>query len=387
MDATGAGGNMPFYRDTYIEIDLDAVFQNVVNLKRHFYDGLDVLGVVKADSYGHGAVMVARTLLEAGVRHFAVATIDEALELRDNGIVAPILVFGSVDIRYLPLAAEHDLTITAYSHAWLKNALAVSVAKPLSVQIKVDTGMNRLGIVDETQFRDAVALVRGSGRFRLTGVYTHLATAEEEDETYYRMQIARFEHLLAGIDTTGLMIHAANSAGSLKRPPQCVNMVRIGLLLNGISPSPSIRLPFHLQPSLGLYSKIVQVKTVPAHAKISYNGTYETPAEAVIGTIPIGYADGYDRRLKNGRVYLNGGFAPVVGRICMDYAMVLLDATVEPGTRVELLGPHIPLEEYCGWIGTNNYHATCAFTDRLPRVYKRHGEVVAVVNRRLANRI
>jgi len=375
---------MSYYRDTFIEIDLDAVFQNVVNLKRHFYDGLEVIAVVKADSYGHGAVMVARTLREAGVRLFAVATIDEAIELRENGIHEPILVFGSVDVRDLPVVAEYDLTITAYSFHWLKNALSHPQGKPVSLQIKIDTGMNRLGIAEKTQFIDAVRLIRESPHFHLSGVYSHLATAEEEDETYYRMQLDRFETMIRGIDTNGLLIHLANSAGSLKETPAGVNAVRLGLFLNGIAPTAAIKdgLPFELKPSLSLYTKIVQVKTVPPHSKVSYNGTYETTAETTIGTMPIGYADGYDRRLKNGRVWLNGGYAPVVGRVCMDYAMVVFDESVEPGTRVELIGPHIPLEAYCGWIGTNNYHATCAFTDRLPRVYKRHGEIVAVVNRR-----
>jgi len=375
---------MIYYRDTFIEIDLDAVFQNVVNLKRHFYDGIDVIGVVKADSYGHGAVMVARTLVEAGVRHFAVATIDEAIELRENGIREPILIFGSVDARHLAIVAEYGLTITAYSFHWLKNALSHPQSKPVSLQVKIDTGMNRLGIVDEEQFREAVRLIRENPHFRLAGVYSHLATAEEEDETYYRMQADRFEAMIGGIDASGLMIHLSNSAGSLKRMPACVNAVRLGLFVNGISPTAAIKagLPFELRPSLSLYTKIVQVKTVPPHTKVSYNGTYETTSETTIGTMPIGYADGYDRRLKNGRVWVNGGFAPVVGRVCMDYAMVVLDQCVEPGARVELIGPHIPLEEYCGWIGTNNYHATCAFTDRLPRIYKRQGEIVAVVNRR-----
>jgi len=375
---------MSYYRDTYIEIDLDAVFQNVVHLKRHFYEGLEVIAVVKADSYGHGAVMVARTLREAGVRRFAVATIDEAIELRENGIREPILVFGSVDVDDFPVVSDYALTVTAYSFHWLKSALDHPQKSPISIQIKIDTGMNRLGIVDESQFREAVRLIQENPRFHLEGVYSHLATAEEEDETYYRMQTDRFEAMIRGIDADGMLIHLANSAGSLKDRPACVNAVRLGLFLNGIAPTPAIKagLPFELKPSLSLWTKIVQVKTVPPHTRVSYNGTYETIAETTIGTMPIGYADGYDRRLKNGRVWLNGEFAPVVGRVCMDYAMIVLDRSAEPGTRVELIGPHIPLEEYCGWIGTNNYHATCAFTDRLPRVYKRHGEIVAVVNRR-----
>ncbi len=378
---------MPFYRDTYIEIDLDAVYQNAVNIRSHLGRNLAVIGVVKADAYGHGAVMVARTLVEAGVGHFAVATIDEAIELRSNGITQPILIFGSVDVKDLDVVAAYDLTVTAFSYAWLLKALAAPREKPIAIQIKIDTGMNRLGIIDTDEFHQAVDLIRSHDGFRLTGIYSHLATAEETDECYYEMQIARFQDLLATIDLTGLDIHIANSAGSTKAPPPCVTMIRIGLFLNGISPAKTLALPFSLKPSLGLYTKIIQVKKVPAHTRISYNGIYETTKETIIATLPIGYADGYDRRLKNGRIYLNGHYATVVGRVCMDYTMAELAEPVEPGTRVELIGPHLPLEEYCERIQTNNYHATCALTDRLPRVYRRHGAVVAVVNRRIGGKI
>jgi alanine racemase len=374
---------MPFYRDTFIEIDLDAVYQNVMNLKKYFYRDLEIMAVIKADSYGHGALMVAKTLLEAGVGHFAVATLDEGLELRNHGITQPILVFGGVDVKYLDIAADQDLTVSVHSLCWLNKALKAPQAKPLQVQLKIDTGMHRLGFFDEREFREALALIRNDAHFQLTGIYSHLATAEEKDETYYGMQIRRFESMLENIDKKGLFIHIGNSAGSIKPPPPSVNMVRIGLFLNGICPGKAIQLPFRLRPSLSLYSTVIQVRTLPPGSKISYNGLYETTGNAIIATIPIGYADGYDRRMKDGKVWIAGRYAKVVGRICMDSMMVELEGMVEEGTRVELIGPHIPIDEYCTWVGTNNYHATCAFTDRVPRIYQRNGKIVNVVNRRL----
>jgi len=382
-----AGGRMVFYRDTFIEIDLDAVYENVMNLKKYFYRDLKVMAVVKADSYGHGAVMVAKTLLEANVSHFAVATLDEALELRYNGIKEPILIFGAVGIKYLDIVIKYQLTVSVNSLTWLKKALDFVKDGTVDFHLKIDSGMHRYGFIDETEIQIAIGLAKESDHFQLTGIYTHLATSEESNEDYYKMQVDFFETIISHLDIKGLLIHIANSAGSIKTPPPLVNMVRIGLFLNGICPTPKIMLPFALVPSLSLFSIISQIKMLPAHSKISYNGTFETNKETLIGTIPIGYADGYDRRMKNGRVWIAGQYAKVIGRICMDTIMVELTEWVEEGTRVELIGPHISIDEYSNQIFTNNYHATCAFTDRVPRIYRRNGTIVQIVNRKLTAQI
>jgi len=380
---------MSFYRDTFIEIDLDAVYQNVTNLQQYFPQGQQIIAVIKADSYGHGAVMVARTLKEAGVTHFAVATLDEALELRKNGIQEPILLFGVTDVAFLDIVAKQHISISVHSLSWLKKALLQKrkAVEPIHVHIKIDTGMHRLGFTEESDLYSAVQMIGQSDLFQLKGVYTHLATSEEQNDSYYQMQVDHFEKMIAHLDKSALLIHVANSAGSLKTPPPFVNTVRIGLFINGICPAKNVQLPFTLRPSLSLHSKVILVKKVPAHAKISYNGIYETASEAWIGTVPIGYADGYDRRMINGQVYVDGELAKVVGRICMDLIMIELPHWVEEGTPVELIGPHISMDDYCEWVGTNNYHATCAFTDRLPRIYRRHGKIVRVVNRRLNGKV
>ncbi|MDD3842131.1 MAG: alanine racemase [Candidatus Izemoplasmatales bacterium] len=374
---------MDFYRDTFIEINLDAVRHNIENLRHHFYHELEILAVVKADAYGHGAVMVAKELMSIGVNRFAVATIDEAIELRLNGIDEPILIFGSVAINHLDVVSKYHLSITANSIEWLKKALENPQAIPINVEIKIDSGMNRFGFSDQKEFLEAVSALTHDSHFCLEGIYSHLATSEEADDTYYQYQIQRFESLIKPIDKTGLLIHIGNSAGSIKTPPPFVNMVRVGLFLNGVCPGPNVLLPFQLEPSLSLYSKIVQIKKVPAHTKISYNGIYETTKETIIATVSIGYADGYDRRMQAGLVYVANHYAKVVGRICMDSIMVELEDLVPEGTIVELIGPHITIDQYCIWVNTNNYHATCAFTDRLPRVYKRGNKIIAITNRRL----
>lgn len=380
---------MSFYRDTFIEIDLDAVYQNVMNLQQYYPRNQQIMAVIKADSYGHGAVMVARTLKEAFVTHFAVATLDEALELRKNGIADPILLFGVTDVAFLDIVAKQHISISVHSLAWLNKALSQKrkCSEPIQVHVKVDTGMHRLGFTNASDFTTAVQMIGQSELFQLKGVYTHLATSEEENDSYYQMQVDRFEHMILNLDKKDLLIHIANSAGSVKTPPPFVNMVRIGLFINGICPAKNVRIPFALRPSLGLYSKVILVKKVPAHEKISYNGIYETPRDVWIGTVPIGYADGYDRRMVNGHVYVDGMEAKVVGRICMDLIMIELPHPVEEGTQVELIGPHISIDEYSEWVGTNNYHATCAFTDRVPRIYRRHGKIIRIVNRRLNGKV
>ncbi len=384
METVKAGVHMNYYRDTFLEINLDHVFHNVSHLLGSLPPPVRMMAVIKADSYGHGAVMIAKTLLEAGIDHFAVATLDEAIELRRAKIHCPILVLGGSRIVDLPLIQKHHITIGIHSMEWLNKALLSYHGKPIDVHLKYDSGMNRLGFTSIEEYLQAINMIRQSSQFTLKGLYSHLASAETPDESYYLMQVERFEEMLARVDITGLLIHLGNSAGSFKPKPSHVNMVRIGLLINGQTPSKSLNLGFELKPSLSLYSHLVQVKTVPAGTKISYNGLYETQEVTVIGTIPIGYADGYDRRLENGRVFIEGEYCPVVGRICMDYCLVKLPKLLPEGTKVELIGEHITIDEYSEKIRTNNYHATCQFSDRLPRKYIKNGILVKTTNRRLS---
>jgi len=387
METVKAGVNMKYYRDTFLEINLDHVFHNVTNLKAGFPPNVRMMAVIKADSYGHGAVMVAKTLLEAGIEHFAVATLDEALELRRAKIHCPILVLGGIRIGDLPLIQKYHITIGVHSAEWLGNALLSYQGKPIDVHLKFDSGMNRLGFISEAEYIQAIDMIRKSSQFKLRGLYSHLASADAQDESYYLMQVERFEHVLNQLDLSDLLIHIGNSAGSFKPKPVHANMVRIGILINGQTPSKSLNLGFELKPSLSLYSHLVQVKTVPPGTKISYNGIYQTTEETIIGTIPIGYADGYDRRLENGRVFIDGEDCPIVGRICMDYCLVKLPRVYPEGTRVELIGEHITIDEYALKIKTSNYHATCQFSDRLPRKYIRRGILVKTTNRRLSTPI
>lgn len=377
---------MKYYRDTYLEINLDNVIHNMTCIMAKTKD-MTLMAVIKADSYGHGAFMIAKTLLEVGVSHFAVATVDEGIELRRARITCPILVLGGVRVEDLKIIAKNDLTISVHSLDWLKRALSLYHGKSISIHLKIDTGMGRLGLTTKDELHEAVQMLSMNKHLSFEGIFSHLATSEETDESYYQLQLSRFEAMLEGIDLNHKFVHIANSAGSLKPKPKYVNAIRVGLMINGQKPSKSIPADFELKPSMSLYSKLVQVKKVPKGEKLSYNGIYQTSKDEFIGTIPIGYADGYDRRLENGRVYIEGEYCDIVGRICMDYCLVKLPRHLEEGTMVELIGEHITIDEYAEKIKTNNYQATCIFSDRLPRIYKRNGQIVKTINRRLLARI
>jgi alanine racemase len=376
---------MRYHRDTTVTVDLDHLIENVTLLREQHYRGIALMAVVKADAYGQGAVPVAKTLEEVGVGAFAVATLEEAIELRHAGIRGMILVFGSIAYDDLALCARHLLTLSVNHPEWLANALDKPFDGFVDVHLNIDTGMHRLGIEAEGDVLAAIRSIRSSKHLRLKGIYTHLASSETPDETYYDMQIRRFAALLSDIDTTGLWIHVANSGASVKKHPPFVNMVRIGLFLHGVPPSATAVPNFELKPTLRLTSRIVSVKHLPKGSKVSYNGIYETKEQdEIVATLPIGYADGYDRRYGSAKVFVAGEYAPVVGRICMDYTMIRLDREVPIGTEVELIGDHVRAVDLADLAGTNAYHVFCQITDRVPRRYVRHGQIVETVLKRYA---
>lgn len=378
------GGAVTYYRDTYLDIHLDFLEHNVQFLKSILPPHVEIMAVVKADAYGHGAVVVSDYLQRFGIRHFAVATLDEAIELRLGGIHGEILLLGPVHIRHINMVVKHNLTLTIHDLTWLKELLTVVCDQPISCHIDLDTGMHRIGLLSKAELIEAMDLITKSSVLRLTGIYSHLASSEEIEESYYHYQVETFTHCLSNLNLTNLKIHIANSGGTLKPPLAFVNMVRVGLFLHGAAPSRywSERLP--LQETLSLTSHIIQIKQLPKGEKISYNGIYTTQEEGeIIATLPIGYADGFDRRIQNGRCYVNGDYGEIVGRVCMDFILVKLPKMVPLHTPVELIGPHISIDEYAENINTNNYQAFCQFSDRLPRRYYYHQKLIATTNPRI----
>lgn len=374
-------------RPTRAEIDLDQIEHNLNELCLLLGPDVAIMAVVKADGYGHGAVEVARTALEAGASSLGVALIDEGAALRRSGIDAPILLLGQTDPADSPLLFEYRLTpaVCDLETARLFSRYFSSRGRRWPVHLKIDTGMGRLGVSPAESMELISALSRLPG-LELEGVFTHLSSADDEaGAAYTAEQLSLFESTLAGAGERGVhpsLCHAANSAAALLYPQSRYNLVRIGIALYGYYPSPWVqqKTSVKLQPAMSLKSKISFLKKVPPQTPLSYGRTYHTTADAVVATVPVGYADGYHRGLSNrGEVLVRGRRAPVVGCICMDQMLIDVSGIegAAPGDEVILYGGRGPekiaVEEVAGLLGTINYELLCSVGPRVPRSYVRHG--------------
>ncbi len=376
-----------FFRDTWVEINLDYLYENVTRMKQHLAADTSIIAVVKANAYGHGDLQVAQTALEAGATMLAVAFLDEAVALRKQGLKAPVLVLGATRPEDARIAAELDICLTATSKEWLCEVEHhVTSNSPLSIHVKCDTGMGRIGIRSIEELLEVVEILRDSECFVFNGVFTHYATADELDTQYFKYQLEKFEEMLNSLPVRPPFIHSSNSAASLMHPSSHFNSVRIGIAMYGLTPSLEIKdhLPIPLKQSFSLHCRLVQVKEVEAGEKISYGATYEASDREWIGTLPIGYADGWLRRLQGQEVLIEGRRMPIVGRICMDQCMIRLPHKVEVGTRVTLIGQQLDqsilIDEIAKHLETINYEIPCIISNRVPRVYVRNGKYQSVEN-------
>ncbi len=380
---------LTFYRDTWIEIDLDSIYNNVKNICKHVPENTEVIAVVKANGYGHGALQVAEEALTAGASSLAVAFMDEALALRHRGITAPILVLGITRPQDVDLAVSHDITLTACSAEWLHAAKQHKKTKrPVCLHVKLDTGMGRIGIREMGELKEFISCL-DEGIFDVEGVYTHFATADELDTSYFEEQYQTFRTMLAWIEAEGIQprkVHCANSATLLRFKDKLFNAVRSGIIMYGLTPSVEMNslIPIEKKPAFSLHSRIAHIKKISKGDTVGYGATYQAEAEEWIGTIPIGYADGWLRKLQDFSVLVNGKRVPVVGRICMDQCMIRLTEKVPVGTLVTLIGKQgdteVSAEEVASYLETINYEVVCLFSSRVPRVYIQKGAVVEIVN-------
>ncbi|MGG6432863.1 alanine racemase [Anoxybacillus sp. D401a] len=377
-----------FYRDTWAEVDLDAIFYNVQSMKEYVGSHVDVIAVVKANAYGHGDIQVAKTALEAGAARLAVAFLDEALALRRKGIPldVPILVLGATNPQYAPLAAKENISLTVYQSQWVEEALAYAYERPLMIHIKCDTGMGRLGVKTKEEIERIVALMSQQTDFVLEGVYTHFATADERKTDYFEFQYDTFMRMLKWLPVTPPVIHCANSAAGLRYPDRVFNAVRLGISMYGLSPSQEMKplLPYPLKEAFSLHSRLTNVKKVKRGEKISYGVTYEAETDEWIGTVPIGYADGWLRRMQHFSVLVDGKRAQIVGRVCMDQMMIRLPYELPIGTKVTLIGEQqgdrISIDDVAAHLNTINYEIPCTISYRVPRIFLRNKSIIEVRN-------
>lgn len=361
---------------TWATVDLDAIKNNVRYILGH--TRVQVMAIVKANAYGHGAVPVARAALEAGANWCGVARVNEALELRQAKLACPILILGyTPEARYLE-TIRHRVSMTVWNTEQVEkiNAVATQINQVARVHIKVDTGMSRLGVTADV----VIHLFEAIANFpnvQVEGLFTHFACADEADPAQSDTQEEIFQSLVGKMKGSGFqipLIHAANSAASLTRPSAYFNCVRLGIAMFGLHPSLECPLPSEFRPALTWKSVLSQVKTLPRGRGISYGHEYITSREERIGTIPVGYADGF-RRVMDNQVLIGGRKIPVVGRVTMDQIMVQLDT--HPGARegdeVVLLGTQggesITAEEIAERWGSINYEVTSGIAHRVPRIY------------------
>ena len=378
---------------TWAEINLGAYAHNINELKRITRSPARLMAVVKANGYGHGAVEVAREALQNGAQYLGVARINEAILLREAGLSAPILIFGYSPPAHAPMLIDYKLTQTVYS---LSTATALSQyanrkGKKITVHLKVDSGMGRLGFLLEdinttpndtplnNPVREIEAITRLPG-LTVEGIFTHFATADSADKSYATMQLDRFLDFLNCLQKEGLeppLRHAANSGALINIPESHLEMVRPGIASYGLYPSDEINTSMvDLKPVMTLKSKIIHLKKVPPGFNISYGITYQTKNHTTIATIPVGYADGFNRLLSSrGYMLVHGQRVPIVGRVCMDLTM--LDVGGISGVALEdevvVFGEQgdeaIPADEIAASLGTINYEVVSTITGRVPRIY------------------
>jgi len=378
---------------TWAEISLGAYAHNIRELKRITRPPARLMAVVKANGYGHGAVEVAREALHNGAQYLGVARINEAIPLREAGLSAPILIFGYSPPDLAPMLIDYELSQTVYS---LSTASALSEqatrkGKKITVHLKVDSGMGRLGFLLEAintipndapvnnPVREIEAIARLSG-LTVEGIFTHFATADSADKSYADLQLDRFMELLNRLQKEGLeppLRHAANSGALIDIPDSHLDIVRPGIATYGLHPSDEIdKSRVDLKPVMSLKSKIIHLKKVPPGFNISYGITYQTKNHTTIATIPVGYADGFNRLLSSrGYMLVHGQRVPIVGRVCMDLTM--LDVGGISGVALEddvvVFGKQgdeaITADEIAASLGTINYEVVSTITGRVPRVY------------------
>lgn len=371
------------YLRCYAEISLEAIGHNIGEVKKRLPEGVKLLGVVKANAYGHGAVPVA-SYLENQVDYFATATIEEAVELRENGISAPILILGYVSPSQYGDLVEYDITqtIDSYAQALALEKEAARQNRKAKAHLAVDTGMTRIGFQVTEHDADEAAKIADLPHIELEGMFTHFSCADQEDKTYCSMQMEKYDKMTALLAERGVTIplrHICNSAGIMEFDDHRFEMVRSGIITYGIYPSEEVKKErLDLIPALSWKSHVIHVKEVGPGIGVSYGATYVTEKPMTrIATVSAGYADGYPRALSNqGCVLIHGKKAPIIGRICMDQMMV--DVTDIPDVQVEdvvtLVGTDgdetITIEEIANPAARFDYEMLCDISSRVTRVYK-----------------
>ncbi len=370
-------------RPAWAEINLSNLDYNIKNIKAKVGSHVDIIGVIKADGYGHGSVEVAQVLQKNGVSTFAVAALSEAIKLREHGVREEIIMLGLTPDLYADTIVSYDVTpvVCSSSNAVAISAAAQKAGKTISGLVAVDTGMGRIGYLpDDPETISDIQKISCLTNFKIKGLFSHFATADAADKTYAQEQESRYNQFYEKLEAAGIEIPMrtfANSAAIMEIPSVYFDAVRPGIILYGCYPSAEVdKSQLSIKPVMSVKANIVHLKKVPKGSTISYGQKYTASRESLIATLALGYADGYPRPYSSvGKVIVNGTFAPIAGNICMDQCMI--DVTDVPdvklGDEVIIMGTDgkntILADEIGDATGTINYEIVCAFGQRLPKVY------------------
>ncbi|MBP1989003.1 alanine racemase [Paenibacillus eucommiae] len=382
--------NKSYLPRTWAEVHLDRIEHNIREIRKRLPVSCSFMAAVKANAYGHGDVQVARAARNAGADALAVGTIHEALHLRKNDIMLPILVLSATPPEEADAAAKHHISLTVFQASCLDKMLKYkSSPEPLRIHIKMDTGMGRIGIREKAELEAMIPLLQNDAII-VEGIYTHFATANQADSAYYEEQRNRFNEMQQWMSDAGfsnLIVHCANSAAALQYPQNTMDMARVGAAIYGIhtcDEDVKRTMPNFLQPTLSLHTEIIHVKQMKPGSAISYDSTYWTTGDEWIATVPLGYADGCFRGFQGSYLLVDGHEAPITGKICMDQLMIRLPRYYPLGTKVTWIGrqrdKEITLDDLASHIGSIPQQILSLITDRVPRVYTYNDESERTLN-------
>ncbi|KRM17902.1 alanine racemase [Ligilactobacillus hayakitensis DSM 18933 = JCM 14209] len=379
LESTKEDENMVvgYHRNTRAIIDLDAIKANIIAQKKRLKNNQEIFAVVKANAYGHGIVPVAQAAKKAGAKGFCVAIIDEGLALRNAGIKDPILILGVNPVQEVRVMAENDLAVAVDSLEFLQAAKEILVLNhlKLKVHLALDTGMGRIGFFNPKSLKAAAEfLTANQDYFDFEGMFTHFSTADSSDNSYFEKQVKKFDDLLKVVTPKPKYVHQANSATALWHEPFKGNLVRMGISMYGLNPAgTTLTSTMPLKPAFSLESEIVSVKQIEPGTSIGYGKTYTSQETEYIGTVPMGYADGWSRKMQGFKVLVNGQYCEIVGRVCMDQFMIRLPKKYAVGTKVTLIGEDngkkITVDDVADYAQTINYEIVCGISSRVPRIY------------------
>lgn len=368
-----------YHRPTKVIVNTTAITENVAQALKKIGNS-ELFAVVKADGYGHGAHPAARAALLGGASGFCVATIDEGIDLRQAGFSQPILILGVTNPSYVKIILEYNLSMTVTTLADLDRIILelaqLDTSKKLKIHLKIDTGMGRIGFLNTIDLQMAVEKIATHVNMEWEGIFTHFAKADTQDSGYWEEQRDIFTAFLDSLPQLPRYVHVNNSATTLWHPNKIGNMVRYGVAMYGLNPSGGELIPTeNLRPALELVSELVQVKRVPKGTHISYGATYTSEQAEWIGTVPIGYADGWLRKMQGFALLVAGHYCEIVGRVCMDQLMIRLPQEFPVGTKVTLIGENggetISMQQVADYLETIHYEVACTISDRVVREYQK----------------